>query len=1074
MSGKPTYEELEQRVLELERVESERKRTEEALLQNEAKYRSLTERMNDILWTADLGMNTTYVSPSIEKVLGFTVEERLNQPLQEQMPPETLLLAADRLTEELKLDEERDPERYTSLELNYYHKDGALRCLETTLSFVRDEYGKPAGIHGISRDITDRKDAEEALRESENRHRFITEWMTDIVWIMDLDLRTTYVSPSVTRMLGFTPEERMKQEATEILTPESYSKVMSCFAREINKEEKEDPDPARSVNIDAEFYHKDGHTVWMESVVRPIRDHNGSIIGIHGVSRDITERRLAEAELRLSEEKASKAAQEWRITFNAANDAIWILDQDQRIVLANQTAERLFNRSLTDLVGKHCFEIVHGTAQPIPECPLLKAEASLRRERMELQIGEGWFEVTVDPILDAAGRYAGVVHFVRDITERNHALEALRESERKFRTLADNIPEVVYLCRNDERHSMSYLNSRVEELTGYAREEFLEDRVSFVALYHPEDKPTIIQAVNDALARREPFHLVYRLRRRDRLYRWVEEWGIGVYDGDELKYLEGLVADITRRKEAEQALQESETKYKFLAENTADVIFKVNVETEQYTYVSPSVGNLIGYSVEEVLSLRVKDVLTAGSYAKQLSSMQESIAGGRMEPRILELDAVHKDGHVFPVEIHSAFVLDERGRPVEILGVARDITERLELEQRRRQIVKTEGLNRMAGAIAHHFNNMLHIVTGNLELALENLALSSRDSEDLGDYLNEAMQGARNAAEMSTFMLTYAGQSREKIEVHDLSEVCEGTVAGLQEAIPPNIRLVTDYSYSPELPANVAPDLVRQALTHLVTNALEAIGETDGEVRISLKTIQGMHISTTAIWPPDWDAVADKYAVLQVADTGHGIHAEDIDLVMDPFFSTKFTGRGIGLPFVLGIALAHEGAVIVKSKPGVGSTFQVLFPLAGAKVAPKLKTGIDSAAPMEMMGGLILLVEDEELVRKMVGSILKRLGFDVVFARNGVEAVDIFRTRADEICLVITDLTMPRMDGWETLAALRKICPDVRVILTSGYDEASAMAADCPEKPQAFLHKPFEMKTLQEILERVFGLDKLH
>jgi len=477
--------------------------------------------------------------------------------------------------------------------------------------------------------------------------------------------------------------------------------------------------------------------------------------------------------------------------------------------------------------------------------------------------------------------------------------------------------------------------------------------------------------------------------------------------------------------------------------------------------------------VEEALALRVKDVLTAESYETQLCEMQRRISGAKMEPQILELEAVHKDGHNFVVEVHSAFVLDEWGKPVEILGVARDITERLELEQRRQQIAKAESLNRMAGAIAHHFNNMLSIVIGNLELALEDSARGSRDSEDLADYLNEAMQGARNAAEMSAFMLTYAGQSQKKMETRDLSEVCEGILAELKETLPPGIRLVTDYSSSPEMPAKVAPDLVRQALTRLVTNALEAIGERDGEVRVSLRTIQGMDISTTAIWPPDWGPVADRYAVLQVADTGHGIQAKDIDRVMDPFFSTKFTGRGMGLPVVLGIVQAHEGAVIVESRPGVGSTFQVLFPLAEQRVAPNRKTGGESAAPMET-GGLILLAEDEALVRKMVGSILQRFGFDVVFASDGVEAVDIFRNRLDEVRLVISDLTMPRMNGWETLAALRKIRPDIRVILASGYDEAHAMAPDYTEKPQAFLHKPFEMKTLQQTIERVLGLDKLH
>jgi two-component system, cell cycle sensor histidine kinase and response regulator CckA len=314
-------------------------------------------------------------------------------------------------------------------------------------------------------------------------------------------------------------------------------------------------------------------------------------------------------------------------------------------------------------------------------------------------------------------------------------------------------------------------------------------------------------------------------------------------------------------------------------------------------------------------------------------------------PVTLEIEHRRKDGSVFPVQIRTAKI--EYGSGQYILALVQDITERVELEERRQQIVKMESLNRMAGAIAHHFNNMLSIVIGNLDLALTDSNRVVMDGEKLVDHLDQAMEGARRAAEMSTFILAYTGQLKNKMEVHDLSEACEAIVAGLKETMPHGIRVVTDFSASPGSPAKVAPDLVRQALTHLITNAREAIEVEEGEIRVSIRTKRGIDILTTSIWPPDWNPDAEEYAAVQVTDTGCGISAENLGKVMDPFFSTKFAGRGIGLAVVLGIVQAHKGAVTVESELGVGSTFQVLFPLADQKITSRRDTAFEAAVSLE-------------------------------------------------------------------------------------------------------------------------------
>jgi two-component system, cell cycle sensor histidine kinase and response regulator CckA len=437
------------------------------------------------------------------------------------------------------------------------------------------------------------------------------------------------------------------------------------------------------------------------------------------------------------------------------------------------------------------------------------------------------------------------------------------------------------------------------------------------------------------------------------------------------------------------------------------------------------------------------------------------------ETQECELRLVKPDGASFWGHLKATAAQAADGAPV-CRVVISDITERFELDQRKQQIAKAESLSLMAGALAHHFNNMLSIVIGNLELTMNDLTAGSPNQE----HLSEAMEGARRAAEISTIMLTFTGQLQKKTGVRDLADITNGIVSELRHTFPRRIRIQNELSVSSRLFVNIDIDLIRQALAHLVTNALEAIEEDSGEVRVSIGTMQGEEISRTAAWPPDWKPGTGAYAVLEVSDTGEGIPAHNTGKVMDPFFSTKFTGRGIGLPVVLGIAQVHGGGIQFQSKSGSGSVFRMLFPLLDKKTQADQKTATESFVSSKP-AGLVLLVEDEEIVRNTMGAILRRLGFDVLAAKDGGEALEIFRRRPEEIRLVITDLTMSGMNGWNTIAALRKIRPEIPVILASGYDNAHVMASDHAEKPQAFLHKPFETETLRKTLERVLGLDRI-
>jgi len=439
----------------------------------------------------------------------------------------------------------------------------------------------------------------------------------------------------------------------------------------------------------------------------------------------------------------------------------------------------------------------------------------------------------------------------------------------------------------------------------------------------------------------------------------------------------------------------------------------------------------------------------------------------------------HKDGHwVWVHDRGRVITRTADGKPHLMFGTHSDISERKKaeaekeiLEAQNRQLQKAESLGRMAGAIAHHFNNQLAAVMGNLEMAMDDLPQDTAPVKSL----KEAMAAADRAAQMSGLMLTYLGQSPDKSEPLDMTEACLRSLPILRAIMPVNIQIETDFS-SPGQVIVANANAIQQVLANLATNAWESADKGRGVIYLKTRQASLAEIPARHRHPVDWQPQGNVYSCLEVTDKGCGIEDNDIEKIFDPFFTTKFTGRGMGLAVVLGIIKAHGGVITVESEQGVGSMFRVFFPLSEEGLPQDQKAvseddNLHSAVfPTNFVeGGTVLLAEDEEIVRNLAAARLKRLGFAVLEAKNGVEAVDLFRQHKNDIRLVLSDLTMPRMDGWETLTAIRKLQPGIPVILASGYDKAHVMAGDHPELPQAFLSKPYKIKELSDAISQAMG-----
>ena len=390
-------------------------------------------------------------------------------------------------------------------------------------------------------------------------------------------------------------------------------------------------------------------------------------------------------------------------------------------------------------------------------------------------------------------------------------------------------------------------------------------------------------------------------------------------------------------------------------------------------------------------------------------------------------------------------------------------SEKLLMEQQKQRIWRAESLSRMAGGIAHHFNNLLGAVVGNLELA----QLNPFQESDLHSHIADAMQASHRAIEISKLMRAYLGQTPETREPLDLAQAVREALPLSQLSIPPSIRLKTECpSPGPRIKATGVH--IQQILANVIANSAEAIGDQEGEIAVTVGVVDETEISASRYFPLDWTPKTTTYACISVSDTGCGLDAAQLEKIFEPFFSTKFTGRGLGLSVVLGLIRSNGGAINVETRPGRGMIFRVYFPELIEAAAITKQNGV---RPPELsdQNGLVLVADDEPLVRDMAAAQLKRIGFAVITAVDGLDAVEKFRARQEDIRLAVLDLTMPRMDGWQTLAALRELRGDLPVILASGYDEAQVKGDKHPERPQVFLQKPYGIVELQAALGRALG-----
>jgi len=518
------------------------------------------------------------------------------------------------------------------------------------------------------------------------------------------------------------------------------------------------------------------------------------------------------------------------------------------------------------------------------------------------------------------------------------------------------------------------------------------------------------------------------------------------------------------------SLRESEERYRHLADNATDVIWTATLDLRM-SYVSPSVARLRGFSPEEAMTQTLPETMSRRSARIVKKMLARAVAWARtaspeeIESRtaVVEVELTRKDGSTVWAEVTTRFLLDREGRVERILGISRDISERREAEADRvsleRQVQhaqKLESLGVLAGGVAHDFNNLLVGMLGHSSLALSKLPAESPARANIG----KVVQAAERAADLSRQMLAYSGRGHFVVQTTDLGSLVRENLHLLEASIPKGVRLKACLA---EVPAVIEADVgqVQQVVMNLVLNGAEAIGERSGCVTVAtgFEELTGEESRysryTAAKLEPG------RYVLLEVRDDGAGMDEKTMARVFEPFFSTKSVGRGLGLAAVLGIIRGHGGGIDVQSAPGRGTIFSVVLP-AAEEAASVSEVG----AAEGRVKGTILLIDDEEVVRETASEMLATEDLKVLTAESGADGVAIYRDRGAEIDLIILDLSMPGMSGEETYRELRKIDPDVRVVLSSGFGEDEATRRFAGLGLQGFIQKPYNPQVLIDEIQR--------
>jgi len=750
---------------------------------------------------------------------------------------------------------------------------------------------------------------------------------------------------------------------------------------------------------------------------------------------------------------------------------ILVLNAEGQILHANPRAEVMLGLTRQQMIERGCnpahwlLPDNRDEAHQPPFQNIVATGQPLRDRLTSIDLPDGrqvWLIINASPLYDSTGRVQNVVVIITDVTEQVITQRALEDRTRQYHMLVERVPAVVYLSAMDASGTTLYISPQIERLLGYTPDEWLADPELWIKRLHPDDRDRVLAAFDRFIRSGEPFACEYRSLARDGRVVWVYEEAVALPPQDDAPPLhQGIVVDITARKEAEEALREAEERYRSIIQNAVVGIFRSTL-TGRFITVNPAMARLFGYESPEQFIESVTDI------ARQLyldpaqrSEMIELVCRDAGMHRF-EAEFRRRDGGVFTGQLDLRLVRDEGGEPLYLEGFLDDVTERKRLEAQLRQGQKMEAMGRLAGGVAHDFNNLLTAILGYSDLILRRL-----DAHDpLKPEVLEIRKAAEQAAALTGQLLAFSRKQILQPRVINLNDVVRRVERMLQRLIGEHIELVLDLD--PALGVIRAdPAQMEQVVVNLAINARDAMPR-GGRLVIRTGTAQ----LDQSFIREHLGAQTGIYATLTVSDSGEGMDGETMSHLFEPFFTTKEQGcgTGLGLATVYGIVKQSEGYIWVDSEPGHGTTFTIYLPLVEASPEAPALTPAPTVAG-QPGSETILVVEDNALVRGLICDVLTQHGYTVLHASDGPGALEVFRQHRRPIHLLVSDVVMPGgMSGLDLAQHLASLDRDLRVLLLSGYAEDAMDHYGGRPGQAAFLQKPFTpdvlVRTVRAMLDQ--------
>ena len=920
-------------------------------------------------------------------------------------------------------------------------------------------------IQDLEKSETERRRAEEMLRQSEERYRLLANNISEHVWIMDLKLNLTYISPSVEKLYGYTPDEVKELNMKTLFTAESYQKIVEVYSKELSLVFGNSPPPpsGKPRVMELEAYHKDGHKLWIENRLSFIRDENGIPLSILGETRDITERKQAQELLKKSEER-------YRTILEDIQEGYFEVDLAGNFTFFNDTLCRVSGYSREELMGMNnrqytdreelrkvyqAFNKVYVTGKANKELVWkLKRKDGVKR----------YIEGSISLLKDLSGKPTGFRGIARDITERMETEKLLQESEKRLHGIATHIPGVVFqfYAKAGGEYGISYVSERVADIFEVPFDTELDALFPiFFSHIHKEDLDRFTASIQNAVKSNAAWDFEGRYVKPSGKMFWFHAMSIPTRYEDRIVF-DGILLDIMERKQAEEALRESEGLYTQLVDTIPDIVVRTDLNSK-VLFANDNVLNIGGYRMEEVLGHNILEFISPEDHDTVTRNVIRIIEEKKQGP--YEYHLLTKDGIRIPYEVISGIFHVKDGTPCGFVHVCRNISQRKQaelekehLQERLNQAQKMESIGRLAGGVAHDFNNMLSVILGHTEMAMGD----TESDQPIHAHLLEIRKAAERSADLTRQLLAFARKQTVSPQVIDMNKTVEGMLKMLQRLIGEDIHL----SWLPGVnawPVKIDPSQVDQILANLCVNARDAITGV-GKVTIELENI---HIDEAFCAGYSYFISPGDYILLAVSDDGHGMDRKVQDRLFEPFFTTKAVGKGtgLGLATVYGIVKQNKGFINVYSEPGQGTTFRIYLPrhLGDAEQ-------VKAEQPQESMirgHETVLVVEDELAILDLCKIMLEQQGYQVLAAATPGEAIQLAGEHSGEIHLLITDMVMPGMNGRDLAKRFLSIYPAMKCLFMSGYTANMIVHQGILDEGVYFIQKPFSRNDLTKRVREV-------